>query len=184
MPDVRRQIPDSGAAATGECSDVHLVKGRNVTLWASSNPMVPSTATMPSSKKTRALAEPEAKAEVGAAELPWAREIVPKGCPAKRKKPITRKQLKETRERADPGVPNEQSGKDFKGRFISRLQARAPEALADATVDAATSTIKHLPKAISVLACLVLTGAPAILTAGSSLIVSLVWIGYELWKRK
>jgi hypothetical protein len=56
-----------------------------------------------------------------------------------------------------------------------------------ALLDAATSTIKHLPKTIPVLAGLVyaaIVGAPALLAAGGGLSVSLAWIGYELWKRK
>jgi hypothetical protein len=62
-----------------------------------------------------------------------------------------------------------------------------PEALADATLDAVTSTIKHAPKAIPTLVGLVFAAvgsAAALLAAGGGLSISLAWIGYELWKKK
>ena|GEM_PF-7088453 len=133
------------------------------------------------------LAKSVTKAEGGRAASSSADEIVQKAPPKQRKKSKTRGQLKTTRGRANREVPNEQSWEDLKGRYIARLEAKAPEALADATLDAATSTIKHLPKTIPVLAGLVyaaIVGAPALLAAGGGLSVSLAWIGYELWKRK
>jgi hypothetical protein len=75
---------------------------------------------------------------------------------------------------------------DLKDRFIERLQAKAPEAFADAALDAITSTIKHSPKSIPALAGLLysaIVGAPALLAAGGGMTISLAWIGYELWKR-
>jgi hypothetical protein len=101
------------------------------------------------------LAKPMAKAEGGRAASPSANNIIQKGPPKQRKNSKTRGQLKTTRGRTIRVVPDERSWEDLKGRYIARLEAKAPEALADATLDAATSTIKHLPKTIPVLAGLV-----------------------------
>jgi hypothetical protein len=141
----------------------------------------------------RALTEPGVPVNItprtiisGEAEPPSANEIVQKGPPRQRNQSKTRGRLKTTRGRARE-VPSEQSWENLKGRFIARLEAKAPEAIADAALDAATSTIKHFPKTIPVLAGLVyaaIVGAPALLAAGGGLSVSLAWIGYELWKRK
>jgi hypothetical protein len=124
---------------------------------------------------------------VGEAESPSANEIVQKARPAQRKKSKTRGQLKTTRGRGNREVPNEQSWEDLKKRFIARLLKTGPEDMAAATLHAVTSTIKHSPKAIPALAGLIYAAvgaAPALLTAGGGLGVSILWIGYELWKRK
>jgi hypothetical protein len=134
----------------------------------------------------RALTEPGVPVNIappiitgGKVESPSAKAIVQNGRPTRRKKA--------TRGRAIREAPNEQSWENLKGRYIARLEAKAPEALAEATLAAATSTIKHLPKTIPVLAGLIyaaIVAAPALLAAGGGLSVSLAWIGYELWKRK
>lgn len=82
---------------------------------------------------------------------------------------------------------DEESWEDLKSRFIARLRVTGPEDMAAATLYAVTSTIKHSPKAIPALAGLIYAAvgaAPALLTAGGGLSVSLLSIGYELWKRK
>jgi hypothetical protein len=103
---------------------------------------------------------------------------------------LTKRQAKKFQTETLPTArqePNEESWEDLKSRYVARLQNKGPEALADATLDAVTSTIKHSPKAIPALAGLIFAAvgsAPALLAAGSGLSVSILWIGYELWKRK
>jgi hypothetical protein len=106
---------------------------------------------------------------------------------ASQTEPKTQGRSKRPRGRANRQRPKQESWEDLKGRFVARLEAEGPEALADATLDAVTSTIKHAPKAIPTLVGLVFAAvgsAAALLAAGGGLSISLAWIGYELWKKK
>lgn len=74
----------------------------------------------------------------------------------------------------------------FVARVLVRLERKAPERIADAVLDAITSTIRHAPKtilALSAAVAAVIWSGPAVLTT-SALSVAASWIGYEVWKRK
>ena len=69
-------------------------------------------------------------------------------------------------------------------RLLGRLQKKAPEAIADAALQAVVSTIKHAPKTIAGLgAAIVLWSASYPLVIGGSLALTVAWIRYELAKR-
>ncbi len=105
----------------------------------------------------------------------------------KRKTRKAKAPSQKTRRRAARGDQKEESWDDLRERFLARLKAKGPEAVADATLAAITGTIKHSPKSIPVLAGLIyaaISAAPALLAAGGGLSISLLWIGYELWRGK
>jgi len=116
--------------------------------------------------------------EAGDRELPEA---------PKRKTRKSKGPSQKTRRRSTRGGQKEESWDDLKERFLARLKAKGPEAVADATLAAVTTTIKHSPKSIPVLAALIyaaVTAAPALLAAGGGLSISVLWIVYELWRGK
>jgi hypothetical protein len=75
---------------------------------------------------------------------------------------------------------------DFTKRLTARLREKAPEALADAGIQAATAVIKHSPKTIAGLAAavvLLISSYPVLVAATGGLGLTSAWIGYELFKR-
>jgi hypothetical protein len=74
---------------------------------------------------------------------------------------------------------------DFKDRLLSRLQKKAPEAIADAALHAAVSTVKHSPKTVAGLgAVIVLWSTTTPIALGGTLALTLAWLGYLLANRK
>lgn len=100
--------------------------------------------------------------------------------------PPERPERPERRRRARQGRGgSERSWDDFADRVMARIHKKGPEALADATIQAAASTVKHAPKTAAALgaALVVWSMSNPIVLAGGGIAATIAWIGYELRRR-
>lgn len=83
------------------------------------------------------------------------------------------------------GARGERSWDDFAERVMARIHKKGPDALADATIQAAASAIKHAPKTAAALgaALVVWSMSNPIVLAGGGIAATMAWIGYELRRR-
>jgi len=77
---------------------------------------------------------------------------------------------------------SERSWEDFIDRVLVRIEKKGPDAIGDAVIQAAVSTIKHTPKTIAALgAIFVLWSAlDPIILGGGTMASILAWIGFRL----
>jgi hypothetical protein len=106
-------------------------------------------------------------------------DVVPTGSPGKRPgRSGTGRKL------ASPKSPPEWS--DFKERLLERIHRKGPDKIADATLDAVSSVIKHAPKSIPTLGAAIVAvvmGNPVLAISGG-LGLTVAWVAYDIWRRK
>jgi hypothetical protein len=91
---------------------------------------------------------------------------------------------KKPRKRTNRGKGDDPTWQTFKDRIVKRINEKGPDRIADATLDALTSVIRHAPKTVPALAAalaLWAIGSPVV-TSGA-LASTVAWIGYELRRK-
>jgi hypothetical protein len=97
-----------------------------------------------------------------------------------------RRTVRSATDKSTKAAARDSSPDDFARRIIARIERKGPDAIGDAVVEAAVSTIRHTPKTIAALgAILVLWPALDPLVLGGGTIASiLAWIGFRLRQNK
>jgi DNA-binding SARP family transcriptional activator len=99
--------------------------------------------------------------------------------PEKPEKPKRRRRAQRT------AAASEQSWDDFAERFMARIHKKGPDAMADATIQAAASAIKYGPKTAAALGAILIAWSVSnpLVLAGGGIAATMAWIGYELRRR-
>jgi hypothetical protein len=96
----------------------------------------------------------------------------------------SRKRKRSRSKRKLDSSTSQRSWSDFTDKVLERIHKKGPDAIGDATIQAATSVIKHAPKTVSGLAAafVLLSSSNPILATGA-FATSLAWITYQLRRR-
>jgi hypothetical protein len=101
-------------------------------------------------------------------------------------RPLSKQPARSGAERklTSPKRPPEWS--DFKERLLERIHKKGPDKIADATLDAVSSVIRHAPKSIPTLGAAIVAiviGNPVLAISGG-LGLTVAWVAYDIWRKK